>query len=305
MAETNTYRTPMTPWPALEGLGKTIHLDEPEIEMFYFEAGEPAAPAIIMVHGLGDEADTWRYTIPALAEDHRVIALDLPGFGRSGHPKRAYTPAFHQDAILGLMDQLEIGRATLIGSSLGAILSHGIAIHHPDRLAGLVLADGALYQPVQMGDKSLQLMGIPLVGEWIYTHFRRDPDAAYDSLRAVYHDLDGLPQEDRDFLYRRVNKRVWSNGQRRAYFSTLRKLTPWVEGLQETLPAKLRELPVPTLVVRGEFDTLFSVENADTIREVQPNAAVLTIDGVGHLPQQEAPEAFNAGLRAWLTRMDL
>jgi pimeloyl-ACP methyl ester carboxylesterase len=305
MAETNTYRTPMTPWPALEGTGKTVRLNEPDVEIFYFEAGEPTAPAIVMVHGLGDEADTWRYTIPALAEDHHVIALDLPGFGRSGHPKRAYTPAFHQDAILGLMDQIGIDRATLMGSSLGAILSHSIAINHPDRLAGLILADGALYQPVQMGDKSLQLMGIPLVGEWIYTHFRRDPGAAYDSLRPVYHDLDSLPQADRDFLYRRVNKRVWSNGQRRAYFSTLRKLTPWVKGLQGTLPAELRELPTPTLVVRGEYDSLFSAENAEAIQEAQPNATVLTIDGVGHLPQQEAPEAFNAGVRGWLKQVGL
>jgi pimeloyl-ACP methyl ester carboxylesterase len=292
----------MTPWPGLNSYGKTVHLDRPDVDLFYFDAGEPTAPAIVMVHGLGDEADTWRYTIPPLAEDHRVIALDLPGFGRSGHPRRDYTPAFHQDAILGLMDALELSQAVLMGSSLGAILSHSIAIQHPARLSGLVLADGALLQPDEMGDKSLQMMSIPLLGEWIYTHFRRNPDAAYDSLRPVYHDLDGLPQEDRDFLYQRVNKRVWSNGQRRAYFSTLRKLAPWVRDLQEDLPGLLRDLTTPTLVVRGEFDALFSAENALAVHETQPNADILTIDGVGHLPQQEAPEAFNAGLRAWLNR---
>lgn len=302
MAESNTYREPMTPWPGLEGFGKTAHLADPDINIFYFDAGEPSAPAIVMVHGLGDEADTWRYAIPPLADDHRVIALDLPGFGRSGHPKRDYTPDFHQGAILGLMDTLGIDQAVLMGSSLGAILSHSVAITHPDRLSGLVLADGALLQPVEMGDRSLQLMAIPLLGEWVYTHLRRNPDAAYDSLRSVYHDLDSLPKADRDFLFRRVNKRVWSNGQRRAYFSTLRKLGPWVKGLQKDLPDRLREFAVPTLVVRGEFDHLFSAENALAIRDTQPNAALLTIDGVGHLPQQEAPEAFNAGVKAWLDR---
>lgn len=305
MAESNTYRTPMTPWPALEGTGKTVHLDEQDVDIFYFEAGSPTAPAIVMVHGLGDEADTWRYAIPPLAEDHRVIALDLPGFGRSGHPKRAYTPEFHQTAILDLMDQLGIDRTILMGSSLGAILTHSIAVDHPDRVSGLVLADGALYQPIQMDDKGLQLMAIPLLGELIYTFYRLNPDSAYDSLRPVYHDLDSLPKVDRDFLYRRVNKRVWSNGQRRAYFSTLRKLIPWVKDRQENLPAKLQTLLTSTLVVRGEFDTLFSAENAEAIQEAQPKAAVLTIDGVGHLPQQEAPDAFNAGLRAWLNRVNL
>ncbi|MCB2209978.1 alpha/beta hydrolase [bacterium] len=305
MADTNTYKKPMNPWPALEGLGKTIQLNEPDVKLFYFDAGDPNAPTIVMIHGLGDEADTWRHAIPALAETHRVIALDLPGFGRSGHPKRAYTPDFHQAAILGLLDSLGVDQAILMGSSLGAILSHSIAMGHPNRVRGLVLADGALYQPDEMGDRGLQLMAIPLLGELIYTFYRFNPDSAYESLRPVYHDLDSLPEADREFLYRRVNKRVWSNGQRRAYFSTLRKLAPWIRDLQDALPAKLRGLSVPTLVVRGEFDGLFSAENAAAIGDAQPNADLLKIDGVGHLPQQEAPDAFNAGVRNWLTREEL
>lgn len=302
MAEKNTYREPMSPWPGLKGLGKTLHLDEPDVDIFCFEAGPPSAPAVVMVHGLGDEADTWRYTIPPLAETYHVIALDLPGFGRSGHPKRAYTPAFHQKAILSLMDALhiDIDRAFLMGSSLGAILSHSIAIDHPNRLSGLVLVDGALLQPDEMGDKSLQMMRIPLLGELFYTYLRFSPDAAYESLKNVYHDLDSLPKADRDFLFRRVNRRVWSNGQRRAYFSTLRNLIPWVKAIQKDLPELLHDLTLPTLIIRGEFDALFSAENAIAISETQPNAAILTVEGVGHLPQQEAPEAFNAGLQAWL-----
>ena len=305
MAKTSPYQQPMAPWDSLASLGKKTLLPKLNFSLFYFEAGDPGQPPLVMIHGLGDEADTWRHQIPLLAEDHHVIALDLPGFGRSDHLKQAYTPTLMKGAILELMDVLGLEKATLIGSSLGAILAHGIAAAHPERLSGLVLVDGALYQPDQMGDSGLQVMAIPLVGETIYTNFRKNPDAAYDSLRPVYQDLDSLPAADREFLFTRVNHRVWSNGQRRAYFSTLRKLSPWVRKAQSALPEQLAKLEIPTLVIRGEMDSLFSAKNAAAIQALQPDAEVLTIAGKGHLPQQEDPAAFNQGLTDWLKRKGL
>jgi pimeloyl-ACP methyl ester carboxylesterase len=305
MANKSPYQAPMPAWPSLTELGKTTALPNQDLSLFFFEAGDPADPAIVMIHGLGDEADTWRHQILPLAKDHHVIALDLPGFGRSDHPKRAYDPHFMMSAILGLMDALGLEKATLMGSSLGGILSQGIALSHPERLSGLILVDGALYQPDSMTDRSLQLMQIPLIGEMIYTRFRKDPEAAYDSLRVVYHDLDALPEADRDFLYTRVNQRVWSDGQRRAYFSTLRKLMPWVKNAQADLPKQLTALPIPTLVIRGELDPLFSAENASAIQSLQPDVEILTISGMGHLPQQEDPDAFLKGLTEWLHKKGL
>jgi len=305
MAKTSPYQQPMAPWDSLASLGKKTLLPKLNFSLFYFEAGDPGQPPLVMIHGLGDEADTWRHQIPLLAEDHHVIALDLPGFGRSDHLQQAYTPTLMKGAILELMGVLGLEKATLIGSSLGAILAHGIAAAHPERLSGLVLVDGALYQPDQMGDSGLQVMAIPLVGETIYTNFRKNPDAAYDSLRPVYQDLDSLPAADREFLFTRVNHRVWNNGQRRAYFSTLRKLSPWVRKAQSALPEQLAKLEIPTLVIRGEMDSLFSAKNAAAIQALQPDAEVLTIAGKGHLPQQEDPAAFNQGLTDWLKRKGL
>lgn len=305
MAKTSPYQQPMTPWPSLASLGKTAALPQLDLSIFYFEDGDPANPAIIMIHGLGDEADTWRHQIIPLAEDYHVIALDLPGFGRSDHIQRAYTPDLMMNAILELMDVLHLEKAILIGSSLGGILSQGIAVEHSDRLNGLVLVDGALYQPDRMEDRSLRMMQLPLVGEAIYTGLRKDPDAAYDSLRMVYHDLNSLPQADRDFLYTRVNQRVWSNGQRKAYFSTLRNLTPWIRKVQTTLPEQMAQVNVPTLIIRGELDALFSANNAAAIRALQTDVEIINLPGMGHLPQQEDPAAFLAGLQEWLNRKKL
>ena len=302
MAKSSPYQKPMTPWLGLESLGKQASLPKLGFSVFYFEAGNPDHPAIMMIHGLGDEADTWRYQIAPLAENHHVIAMDLPGFGRSDHIRQAYTPELMKQSILELMDVLGLEKVTLVGSSLGGILSQGIAVEHSDRLNGLVLVDGALLQPDRMDDRSLRMMQIPLVGEAIYTGLRKDPDAAYDSLRMVYHDLDSLPEADRNFLYTRVNQRVWSNGQRRAYFSTLRHLMPWVRKVQAELPEQLAKMKIPTLIIRGELDELFSADNAIAIQAVQPDAEIITIAGMGHLPQQEDPSTFNDGLQEWLNR---
>ncbi len=302
MAEKNPYQKPMTPWPGLETLGRTVHLPELGLNIYFFESGNPENRVIVMVHGLGDEADTWRYQIEPLSDKFHVIALDLPGFGRSDHPRRPYKPEFMMGSILELMDVLGIDKVILMGSSLGGILSQGIAVNHPERLNGLIMVDGALLQPQKMGDLSLRLMQIPLLGEFLYTRLRRNSDAAFDTLNAVYHDLEGLTEEDRKFLYQRVNERVWSNGQRRAYFSTLRNLIPWVKKAQADLPEQLKTLSIPTLVIRGEFDQLFGAENAAAIRQAQPDVEVATIAGKGHLPQQENPEIFNLVVSEWLKR---
>jgi pimeloyl-ACP methyl ester carboxylesterase len=291
----------MIPWPGLKSFGKIVNLPNLDLDLFVFESGDPKNPALIMIHGLGDEADTWRHVFSPLSEHFHTVAVDLPGFGRSDKPAAAYTPDFMQAALLALMTTLDIPQAILMGSSLGAILAHSLALTHPDKITKIVLADGTLLQPKSMGDQSLQLMAIPLLGEWFYTHLRKNPQAAYESLRPVYRDLDTLPKADRDFLFTRVNHRVWSNGQRRAYFSTLRKLAPWVKKAQKGLEEKLSHLETPTLLIRGEADLLFPEESAQAVAQVQPNARYISLPGTGHLPQQEDPKAFLDAVFEWFS----
>jgi pimeloyl-ACP methyl ester carboxylesterase len=300
--DTQHYQQPMQPWPTLTSYGNIATLSQPPLELFYFEAGQPNQPHLVMLHGLGDEADTWRHVFLPLAENYHTLALDLPGFGRSDKPDVDYTPEFMLDSILGLLDQSDVSKAILMGSSLGGILAHGLAVTNPDRVAGLILVGGALLQSEPMGDRSLRLMQLPLIGEWLYTRLRKDPDAAFNSLGNVYHDLEKLPESDREFLYTRVNRRVWSDGQRRAYFSTLRNLSPWVKGMQSSLSEQLKQLNIPTLVARGQFDGLFSETNADQILAIQPQAEKATVEQAGHLPHQENPQAFLSVIRPWLDR---
>jgi pimeloyl-ACP methyl ester carboxylesterase len=189
-----------------------------------------------------------------------------------------------------------------MGSSLGAILAHHIALVNPRLLRALILVGGALNQNEMGSNLSMRLMQIPLLGEWLYTRLRKDPQAAFESLNSVYHDLKNLPSEDQDFLFTRVNKRVWDDGQKDAYLSLLRKLPGWVRGLQGQIAKKSATLEIPALVVRGEFDPLFSPENGLALVEGLPNAQMMQINGAGHLPHQEKPAEFLFKVEKWLAQ---
>ncbi|MCS6911539.1 MAG: hypothetical protein NZM11_13370, partial [Anaerolineales bacterium] len=116
-----------------------------------------------------------------------------------------------------------------------------------------------------------------------------DPQAAYESLRPFYADLDALPEADRKFLYQRVNERVWSDDQRRAFLSILRQLV-WVQpGQQRKLEARLAALTVPTRAVWGERDAVNDIESGRAMIAIQKNATLTVLPGVGHNVQQEAP----------------
>jgi len=298
------FQRPMEPWPDLQRYAKNITLKTEQLSLFYFEAGQGNSENIIMIHGLGDEADTWRHVFQPLSEICHAFAIDLPGFGRSDKPDTDYSPQFFISIIHDFVKSQSIEKTFLMGSSLGAILSQEYALQFPDKTRGLVLLDGGLIQREPMLDWSLQLMRVPLLGEWLYTRLRKDPDDAYDSLKNVYQDLDKMPEQDRDFLYQRVNKRVWSDGQRRAYFSTLRNLTRWIRGSQKGLPERLQRFNIPTLVIRGEFDQLFPPENADALIEAQANAKKVVISDAGHLPHQERPQAVIDNVIKWMDKFN-
>ncbi|MGB9593235.1 MAG: alpha/beta fold hydrolase, partial [Anaerolineae bacterium] len=271
----NTQAHTMAPWPALEAHARKVALPASGVSLFLYDAGPAEAPPLVLIHGLGSEADTWRHVIPPLVKQFRVIAVDLPGFGRSDKPRRAYTVPFFCDALVELLDALGIARAGLVGHSLGAVIAHFAALQRPDRVERLVLVDGGLFAPSQKLDAATLLFLIPGVGEYLYRRFQKDADAAYRSLGPYYAHLDGLPESEREFLYRRVNERVRDEDQRRAFFSAFRRLALWLPAQQRGLRERLANLAVPTLVIWGEADRINPVAMARALAAAQPSARLV------------------------------
>jgi pimeloyl-ACP methyl ester carboxylesterase len=297
----------MKPWPALAPYGRRVHLPHLDLTLFLYDTGAPEdaaregpPPPLLLIHGLGDEADTWRHLIPLLPDRYQIVAPDLPGFGRSDKPKRAYDLAFYQAAMLALLDELEIERAVATGHSLGAAIAQSLALDHPDRVSRLVLIDGCLVTRSQPLNLATLLFLVPGLGEWQYNRLRNDPEAAYRSLAPYYADLDGLPEADRSFLYQRVNERVWSDGQRRAFLSTLRQMARTLPGIQQGLPERLAGCQAPTLVIWGGQDAMNPIDNGQALVELQPGARLETIAGAGHNVHQEEPWTVLAAMSAHL-----
>lgn len=270
---------------SLQAYQRRIQLPELSLHAYVGGSGSP----IVLLHGLGDEADTWQYVFPLLAERHSVIAFDLPGFGRSDKPRRAYTLAFYAQTLDALLKELQIKQARLVGHSLGAAIVQRFALAHPEAVERLVLVGGCLPIEQHAPASSSWLFLTPGLGELIYTSLRRSQAGAYDTLRPYYFDLDALPQEQRDFLNQRVWARVWSSGQRRGFLSTFRWLH--VDGYlrAKQFRRRLGELDLPVHLIWGEADKVRPPTSAETMLALLPNARLDLIANAGHNLQQEQP----------------
>lgn len=289
----NPYPGPMQPAPQLAPYARTLKLQSLDVSIQFFAAGAPHAPAIILIHGLQDEADTWRHLFERLAQTHRVIALDLPGFGRSDKARRRYSVPFYARAVLGLIDALKIGYAALIGSSLGAMIAETIALTYPARVSWLALIGGTIHiveRPAAAPRSLVQLLRLPANDRRYFETLRRSPQAAYDSLRPYYANLDGLPQTDRDFLFQRVNERVWDEAQRLASLSVQMNLLAFLAFQGRRLAWRIPHSPIPTMVIWGAEDRVLPIRNGIARAALQRDARFICIESAGHLPHQEKPE---------------
>jgi pimeloyl-ACP methyl ester carboxylesterase len=281
------------PHPNLEVFARRL---EPEGLFFYDagpDAGFDAGPVVVLIHGNGDEADSWRHVIPSLAVQHRVIAPDLPGFGRS----RAINQGDLHDLAAGVLRILEsenLKSVHLVGSSMGAVVAGLVAQHVP--ASSLALCGGSA-SSLGLSEPSAGVKALlePGTGEGYYTGLRdAGIDAAYDTLKPYYAKLENLSESDRNFLRDRVWARVWSDSQRAAFFAGLRSLFDPNLGLNTSSLEHVR-----TLLLWGEHDTIMPVSAAHTLHSVLPNSKLEVVTGAGHLPHQERPEAFVNALEAF------
>lgn len=287
--------------PALAAFQRTISLPDRTELFLYDSAGD--GPPLILLHGLQDEADTWRRIFGALSARYRVIAPDLPGFGRSDKRPRGYGVPLYSGVVMALAAELGIPRFGLIGNSLGAITADAIAAQHPDHVSALALFDGCLIISKPPASQ-LSVLQRLFLRHYDRANFRAlragTPKAAFETLRPYYADLDALPAEDRAFLAERVVARVWDEPQRLAALAIQTASLPYFLTAGRRLARRIPGLGIPTLVVWGANDNIFPVANARPRAAAQPGARLEILPGVGHLPQQESPDLLLRALLPFL-----
>jgi pimeloyl-ACP methyl ester carboxylesterase len=240
------------------------------------DTGPSDAQAIVMLHGFGASLETWEDWAKALSARYRVIRFDLPGFGLTGpDPTGDYTDARSMKILGDLMDQLDVDRASLIGNSLGGRIAWAFAALHPDRVINLVLIspDGFASPGFDYGRQSetpLIMRALP------YTAPRSMLKA---NLAAAY----GNPEVLSEASVTRYHDMMLAPGVRPAILARLSQVL-----LREPGPT-LARIQAPTLLLWGEKDGMIPISNADDYLRDLPNATLVRLPGLGHLPFEEDP----------------
>src|SRR5215211_3749096 len=125
------------PWLDIDWQGAQHRLTLDGREINYAELGE--GPALVFVHGLGASWQSWLENIPEFARDHRVVAMDLPGFGCSDMPAEDISIEYYANWTFRLLDDLGIERAAVVGNSMGGFTAAEMAIRRPERVQRLAV----------------------------------------------------------------------------------------------------------------------------------------------------------------------
>jgi pimeloyl-ACP methyl ester carboxylesterase len=234
----------------------------------YYDIG--SGPPLLLIHGIGGDADEWAFCFEALSKFRRVIALDQLGFGRSDKPRIRYTIAAFVEQVHGLLRNLEIDRATLVGNSLGGWIAASFALRFPQAVDRLVLVDSA----GAWGDATPLPIDLRVS---TYEHLR-------EIFNLVFYDHSLVKNELVQLAYQQHLQR----GDSATIDSVLRELASDHERLDDTVGA----LQIPTLIVWGEQDAMIPLEIGQRLHRLIPGSKLAVIPECGHLPALEKPAEF-------------
>ncbi|MFZ0705564.1 MAG: alpha/beta fold hydrolase [Candidatus Korobacteraceae bacterium] len=249
--------------PALPPL-RSIQVFGQTIKYYDHGQGEP----LLLIHGLGAEADVWAYCLEPLSQSHRVIAPDLLGFGRSSKPLINYRVATFVELLDRFLQALAVPRLSLVGNSMGGWIAASFAIQFPERVNKLVLNDaigivaGSVEIPIDLQPSSLQNMRE--VMEFMFC----DKSFVSDGLVEMAYELH-LERNDGPTIA-----------------SVLENIRLKVDRLDE----QLDRLKVPTLLIWGDCDRISPLSVAENYQRLIAGSKLEVIAQCGHIPPLEKPQ---------------
>jgi len=257
----------------------------------YCELGE-GGPPLVLVHGLSGSWQNWLENIPRLAQGHRVIALDLPGFGASPMPPWEISIANYGQLVDEFCTQLNLHACALVGNSMGGFIAAEVAIAEPEWVEKLVLVSAAGISSARM---------------------RREPAEVAARMAAAVTPL-ALRLRERGMRRGRLRSIMFRN-----IFHAPHRLRPellWEffhhgVGAEGFIPAaaslvgydfldRLERVRVPTLVVWGRNDRVIPSPDALEYDRLLPDSRLVIFDRCGHIPMAERPVRFNRLLERFL-----
>jgi len=268
--------------------------------------GGAGDPPLLFVHGLGSSGYLeWRFNLPHFARRRRVMAPDLPGFGRTDKPRSAHYGVPYFARILDrYLDALDVPKAVVIGCSMGGRVALEMALRFSACVDRLVLVNS-----LGLGRPQVQffypLMMLPRVGEaamsMAQTAVNRLPPAVIRRWAARYAGTSDLDRTMDDAHLGQLREMFLSEGFAEAYLATVRSMARpgALLGTRDLVP-RLSSISVPVLIVWGADDPLFPLSHAHRAHAAMPGSRLAVIEGAGHTPQTDRPDEFNRVLTRFL-----
>ena len=240
------------------------------------DEGPRDGAVVVLLHGFGASLQTWDGWAARLTTQCRVVRFDLPGFGLTGaDPSGDYSDERAGAVLLALLDRLEVRQATLIGHSMGGRMAWRFAAEHPERVSGLVLVspDGFASSGVTYGVRAK----VPVVVRLLPYVLPREMLRA--SLAGAY----GDPRRLTAATVTRYRDMLLAPGVRGAIVARTGQTV-----LEDPVPV-LRRVRARTLLLWGVEDGMIPVSNAQDYVRAMPDARLVVLPGLGHVPFEEAP----------------
>lgn len=258
----------------------TVSIDG--VDLFYVERG--GGSPVLMVHGMGGDADVWGETVDLLAEDHRVITYDRRGFTRSKHPPVGDMQRHREDAA-ALLRALDATPATVVGWSSGGIIALDLAIHDPELVAALALQEPPLH--LKRRPRGLRQMRAAITAQ-LLSRLKDDRAASEAFFRWAFRYASGGTGYDR--LPDALREAMLDNGE--ANVAELAVATG--EHLSKE---QIAEIACPVVCVAGELSDRAFSRVTDYMVRLIPGAKVETITGAAHTMHLQRPAEFAAAVR--------
>jgi pimeloyl-ACP methyl ester carboxylesterase len=253
-------------------------LDGNRIHYINFGKGDEA---LVLIHGWTQNVDSWRDQNADFAKRSRVIAIDLPGHGKSDKPQVAYSMDYFARAVEAVMSHAKVKRAVLVGHSMGTPVARQFYRKYPNKTLGIVVVDGSL-RP--FGDKAVM--------DRMVTGFRA-PNYK-DQINQMFNMMFGTAL----------------SGEAKARINASTDNTPQYvlasafEGMADPAIWGEDKITVPLLAIMAK-NPFFGPDLEQRFRGIAPNMEFQMWDGVGHFLMMEKPGEFNAAVLAWLDKNQL
>ncbi|HEV7994044.1 MAG TPA: alpha/beta hydrolase [Gemmatimonadaceae bacterium] len=271
--------------------GEFVDLDG--ARLYYYAAGtRGVGEPVVFLHGFPASGHLWTDVIPLMPAGHRLVVVDLLGYGRSDPPNgRPLTLRAHGDRVVALLDALGIDRACIVGHDLGGGIAQSIAIHAPSRVSRLALVDSVAFAGWPTRDVRLARVLLRLAGsiapQWLLAMLRADLERGYEDSARAAHSIE-----------RFVRPFAGADG-RAAFMEHLRALDS-----RETraLALRLGEIAAPTAVMWGAHDPFLPLTLGRRLAAAIPGATFEIVPGARHFTPEDAPRPVADVIAALLAR---